>query len=521
MNEWDILDLYFKNHKYPFTGHHQDSFRDFIKNNIPNTIKSFNPITMIKYNDLGETIFTVDVYVGGINGDDIYIDRPITYEDRSPKIITPNEARLKNLTYETHLYGTVLVKIKDENENIYENIFKNVALGSIPIMLHSDVCILNSQGSEVLKNLGECIYDTGGYFIIDGKEKVIVAQERITTNRLFVSKIEDDNLSYKGLIKCTADKGETVLAPKSVEFYLVKKDAQSENFLTKRGSILCTFKGINNNKIPLFVLFRALGIESDKDIYNLIFGNDLNEVEKSFFNNFIRPTIECGSEIYKQEDAFNYLKPLSTYKTVDHIKSILLTEIFPNIPIFENKTKYLGYLTKQFINTCLNISPESDRDSYIYKRVDISGYLLSQLFYESYVKLRKFIRDSLDRTYNYGSWKTTNNYRAFINDNNIYKIVQSLIITKSFLRSLKGMWGLDDEDDPELGMVQDLSRISYIGFLTHLRAVNMPLDRSLKLTSPHRLHSQQYGIMCPFATPDGGSVGYLKNMALLTKIKSS
>ena len=83
------------------------------------------------------------------------------------------------------------------------------------------------------------------------------------------------------------------------------------------------------------------------------------------------------------------------------------------------------------------------------------------------------------------------------------------------------MWGLEDDDDPELGMVQDLSRISYIGFLSHLRNINLPLDRSIKLTSPHRLHSQQYGIICPFATPDGGSVGYLKNMALLAKITAS
>lgn len=215
------------------------------------------------------------------------------------------------------------------------------------------------------------------------------------------------------------------------------------------------------------------------------------------------------------------MKPLSTYKTTDHVKSFLVTDIFPNIPIFKNKSKYLGYLVKQFINICLNIQQESDRDSYIYKRVDISGYLLSQLFSESYTKLSKFIRDSLDKTYNYGSWKSTNNYDLFINENNIYKIIPSLIITKSFTRSLKGMWGLEDDDNPELGIVQDLSRISYIGFLSHLRNVNMPLDRSIKLTSPHRLHSQQYGIICPFATPDGASVGYLKNLALLAKITST
>ena len=91
MNEWNILDLYFKNHKYPFTSHHLDSYRDFIKNNIPNIIKSYNPITMIKYNDSGEIIIKIEIYVGNKNSDEIFIDRPITFDGPSPKIITPNE----------------------------------------------------------------------------------------------------------------------------------------------------------------------------------------------------------------------------------------------------------------------------------------------------------------------------------------------------------------------------------------------------------------------------------------------
>ena len=525
MNEWNILDLYFKNHKYPFTSHHLDSYRDFIKNNIPNIIKSYNPITMIKYNDSGEIIIKIEIYVGNKNSDEIFIDRPITFDGPSPKIITPNDARLRNLTYETHIYANVLVKITDNDNYNYENVFKNIAIGSIPIMLHSDACILNGQGPEILKTLDECVYDTGGYFIIDGKEKVIIAQERITNNKLFTSKFnDDDNFSYKASIKCTSDVGESALAPKTVEFYLVKNTINieekevNENYIPKKGSILCTFKAINGNKIPVFILFRALGVESDKDICDLIFGDDLNEQEKLYFFNFIRPSITIASNVYTLEDAFEYMKPITMYKTIDHIKTALITDLFPNIPLFENKSKYLGYLLKQFINSCLNISNVSDRDSYTYKRVDISGYLLSELFYESYTKLSKFIRDNLDKTYNYGAWKSYNNYDYFINDNNIYKIIPSLIITKSFSRSLKGMWGLEDNDDPELGMVQDLSRISYIGFLSHLRNINLPLDRSIKLTSPHRLHSQQYGIMCPFATPDGGSVGYLKNMALLAKV---
>jgi len=538
-SEWDILDLYFKDHKYPFTGHHLDSYRYFVKTQIPYIIKSYNPITMIKYDDNENIIMKVDVYIGGENGDEIFVDRPITYENGTPKLITPNDARMRNLTYETHLFAKVFIKITtNENGKIYNKTFNNVAIGSIPIMLHSDICVLKNQGSNVLRQLGECPYDTGGYFIIDGKEKVIIAQEKIVTNKLFVSKItdDDDGFSYKGVIRCVADKG--ALAPRSVEFYYVDRpiidafgnDDIDIKYLTAKkyiyGSIYVTLPSFNG-KIPLFILFRAFGIESDKDIFNIIFGNKLDENDLHFFEDFIRPSILSNSyvdndnveyNIYSQEDALKYLKNKVRYGTFEHVKSTLTMDVFPNINDFYSKGKYLGYLVLQFIKTVINVNPISDRDSYIYKRVDISGFMLSELFQEAYEKLRDSIRNTMDSMYYYGSWKQQDNYDNFINDNNIYKLVSPMIVTDTFGKSLKGRWGLASSEDPELGKVQDLSRISYIGYLSHLRRVNIPIDRSIKITGPHRLHSQQWGMMCPFESPDGGSIGYLKNLSLLAKI---
>jgi len=533
MNDWKIIDLYFKNHKYPFTNHHLDSFRELIKNYIPKTIKSYNPITMIKYDDTDKTkkIMQADVFVGGERTDEIFIDHPIitdyTNEGKINKILTPNDARLKNLTYETHIYANVLIKVTNSDNEVFKTTLKNVAIGSIPIMLHSDICVLNGNGNKVLQVLGECIYDCGGYFIIDGKEKVIVAQESLTTNCLFTNRLkDDDNFSYKGFIRCSADDGESLLKPKSVEFYLVKNnDDVTEKHSHQKGCILVSLPSVEG-KIPLFIVFRALGLESDKDIYEAIFGINNSKTEETYFNNFILPSI-CDNYymydnekkyIYTQEDALNYIKFRVKYKTIDHVKYILSADVLPNIKLFENKSKYLGYLTKEFINVCLKIKLESDRDNYFYKRINISGFLLAELFQEAYGKLRKDIRDTMDQFYYYGAWKNTNNYNNFINKDNIYRLIRNVLIAETFAKSLKGRWGLASDEDPELGRVQDLSRISYIGYLSHLRRVNMPIDRSLKITSPHKLHSQQWGIMCPFETPDGASVGYLKNLAFLSKV---
>ena len=169
------------------------------------------------------------------------------------------------------------------------------------------------------------------------------------------------------------------------------------------------------------------------------------------------------------------------------------------------------------MKTALGIIPESDRDSYAFKRVDISGILLAQLYQKTYGQFRKHVRDVLDQEYNYGPWKNTGQVEDLIRKDNLHRIFPSNIVTEIFIRSLKGMWG-PAQQDPEQGKVQDLSRITYIGALSHLRRVNLPLDRSIKVTSPHRLHSQQWGIMCPFESPDGASIGYLKNFALMTQI---
>ena len=535
MYTWDLLDLYFKNHKYPFTSHHLDSFREFVKTYIPDIIKSYNPITMIKYDDYGETTMKVDVYIGGKNGTEIFVDRPITFEGGSAKLITPNDARLKNLTYESHIYTTVLIEITDINNNIIQKEFKRVAIGSIPIMLHSDICILNNQGSEVLRKLGECVYDSGGYFIIDGKEKVIIAQERITTNRLFISELKNDNnYSHKAVIRCTGESGENMLQAKTLQFFVVKQhiekntndessdedenEQQIDSVDTRIPSTILVSIPSIQGKIPLSILFRALGIESDKDIFESIFGTQFTDVERLYFENFIRPILANTYDIYTQEKAIMYIRSLVKYKTIEQVKYILTTDVMPNVPIFKNKSKFLGYLVKQIFDCVKEIAPPTDRDSYVYKRVDISGYLLAELFHESYSKLTKFIRDKMDSMYHYGAWNQKRDYENFINSNNIYKLISNLLIAQTFAKSLKGTWGIVNDEDPELGKVQDLSRISYIGFLSHLRRVNMPLDRSIKITSPHKLHCNQYGIMCPFETPDGASVGYLKNLAFLTKI---
>ena len=148
----NILDVYFADHKYPLTSHQLDSYKEFIRTNIPNIIKTGNPITMIKNND--ETNIKVDINIGGHNGKNIYIDRPIINVNDTNILLTPNEARLRNLTYQTNLYADVEISIYEGNnvKPVFNKIFTDTPIGTIPIMVHSDLCLLHGQNKEVLKN---------------------------------------------------------------------------------------------------------------------------------------------------------------------------------------------------------------------------------------------------------------------------------------------------------------------------------------------------------------------------------
>ena len=544
---FSILGTYFRDHSYPFTKHHIDSFRELIRRHIPETIASFNPITMVKFDeeDTTKLKLKVEVFIGGTDPDalGIYVDRP-TYvnENNETVLLTPNEARLKNYSYMAHLFADVAVRYTEEGkpEPVVKE-FKKTWLGEIPIMLHSDLCVLHDQNPDVLRKLGECIYDQGGYFIIDGKEKVVVSQERITTNRLFIEATpKDANFSHRGHIHCTGERGETTLSPRTITFYLIRRelpktdadDDIKEEYRPYRGAIFVSLPSIPG-LYPLFTLFRLLGAESDRQILESIFG-DLSEIPKAFLD-FIYPTIRHGaeSEVFYQSDAIQHVAPSTYFKSAEQVHAILVNDIMPNMNpsvtrvsspelheanvfLYENKVKFLGHLVKDFIQTVMGIRPLSDRDGYVFKRVDISGFLLAQLFQSAYIQLKNTCRDMLDAHYHY-IIKNKGQLAKLITPENIRKFIQPNIMTEIMNRSLKGRWGPKPED-PDQEIIQDLGRISYIQFLSHLRRVNLPLDRTIKITSPHRLHSQQWGIMCPFESPDGASIGYLKNFALLSHV---
>ena len=217
---WTIIESYFNNTDNYLAKDQLDSYNTFLKDNIPKTIRQFNPIVLPyspKSDDSDEYLFELKITVGGsideegniINdGSGIYIGKPIIQEmnykkdfiEVNQKTLYPNEARLKNLTYKSEIRVDVFVEINvnDDNNQAPEiKVFEKIPLGNIPIMLQSKICSLYGLKDNALRIAGECEYDQGGYFIIDGKEKVIVSQERQIENKIYINDVQKKDDKFK------------------------------------------------------------------------------------------------------------------------------------------------------------------------------------------------------------------------------------------------------------------------------------------------------------------------------------
>jgi DNA-directed RNA polymerase II subunit RPB2 len=538
---WHVLDSYFKQHPYFLTKHHLDSYNNFVSHRLKSTIKALNPIYVKKKQDNGKLTHEIEVFVGGETSDEIYINKPTIVENDVQRLMFPNEARLKDFTYQSEIFANIVVKYtttEGSSQSQKYTTFSNVKIGALPIMLHSRLCMLHDMSPEMRREMGECKWDHGGYFIVDGKEKVIVAQERIATNRIFINKSKDPKYSYEGLIRCTSE--ENPLFPKVVMFYVNKtkvedpfeqsvKDDKNESEDSKETEEKKN-KRIHNSivvkipycsqAIPLFTLFRALGVESDEEIIKHIL-YDLEGNEK--YLDFLMPSIIDGSKYPSQEDCLSYMANFVEYKSEDTVKKILTNDLFANIGSeYRNKSIFLGHIVLKLINNCLGVAKETDRDSYVHKRVDISGFLIGNIFRDYYNQFRNVMRSNIDNQYLYGPWRNSKNVESLINPANMAYIFKWDVIENGMKKSLKGMWGKSmvtgSTEHMKQGLVQDLSRISYLGFLSHLRRVSTPIDPTSKVVAPHHLHCTQWGIMCPCESPDGGSIGLLKNFAIMCHV---
>jgi DNA-directed RNA polymerase II subunit RPB2 len=518
---WNIIERYFKDNPYNLVAHHLDSYNDFFNKGIFQIFLENNPIRFIERDDDidNEKRNQCLLYLGGKKADKIYFGKPIIYDDSTvnglsepyPHYMYPNDARLRNMTYGITIHYDVEVEFiyyKDGEKVEATKILEKVYLGRFPIMLHSNLCILKGLAIESRFNLGECRNDYGGYFIIDGKEKCILSQEKFADNMLFVKKNKADNMySLSCEVRSVSEDSSKPIRYSSVK--MVAPDA----FFTNNQIVV----DIPNIKkpVPLFILMRALGVVSDKKIieYCLL---DL-DANSNMIDLFI-PSVHDASKIFTQQTAFEYLRHLTKRTTVTAVIDILMNYFLPHIgeDNFLNKAYYVGFMVNKLLRVHMGREKPTDRDNFKFKRVEISGTLIYDLFREYFLLQNRAIFLKVDKTFYYHPEKYRANFTSLIEDN--YKeFFKERTIEEGFKRGFKGNWG-SDANTKKIGLVQDVNRLSWFTFISILRKIILPLDSSSKAVAPHMLHSSQWGIIDPVDTPDGGNIGLHKHMAISTSI---
>jgi DNA-directed RNA polymerase II subunit RPB2 len=470
----------------------------------------------------------------------VQIRKPTIFENNGAVTpMYPNDARLRNMTYAAPVYtdiiATYTMRVPRPSSAVgapieYDTIVKrrtlpHVHVGRIPVMIGSNYCLLYDTPEKTPRELGECEADVGGYFIVQGGERVVISQERMSENIPFVFRNNKARGKEVEVIDIKSIGPDNEGAPKSLSVKVVQ---QAKGSIAPE-HIIVTCPRIKA-EIPLFVMLRALGLGSDRDIIELICGSMDNPYMMIF-----KECIEAAAGITTQAAAHEWLatnigsgggsresymantlqsaKPPRTATVCD----ILAEECLPHIggsDMLYEKACYIAFITKKVLDVFTGVIPHDDRDAYPNKKVELPGNLLGNLFrYLFGTKVVKDMKTSITKEIHNGFWKSSGKIEDIINPSNIYKILKSTIVTIGMKSSLAtgnfngGKMGIKQ------GISQVMNRLTYLSGLSHLRRVSTPIEKTGKLLAPRKLHNTQWGFICPAETPEGHAVGVVKNLS--------
>jgi DNA-directed RNA polymerase II subunit RPB2 len=520
MNELEkkaIIHSYFQQ-KDILIRHQIDSYNDYIDNIIPNIIEQFFPNEglNIECEDPNNKIKNIKLKVNLPDGN-ILKEAYCIENNGVQNILTPELARLRNYTYSAPLYINMTISVTvNENGNsviLPDNEIKNILLGKIPIMVNSKYCM----GKKV--NTNNCKYDLGGYMIINGNEKVIISQERIANNIIQVFKNNKNNTKFSYLSECRSCNEDVFNIPKLTSIKITNKPDKFNN------NIYVNIPNIKQ-EIPLIILFRLLGCLSDKEIIYNIIDNSNEDIDDSIVK-VLLPSFENTQDIRTQNEAyrflFNYLNKnynnISCEKKMLFIKNNIIKNILPHIANPKKKLLFLGLMVNKLIKCYLGILETDDRDSYYHKRIDTPGILMGSLTYLCINKIVKDIKLYINKEISSGICLINKDLSKIINETNISKIIKSSYIETTLKSSLAtGSWGIKTGSSDRAGVSQVLNRLTYSSCISHLRRVATTADVTGKLIPPRKLHATSWGMICPTETPEGQSVGLVKNLAICCNI---
>ncbi|XP_077264151.1 RNA polymerase III subunit RpIII128 [Temnothorax americanus] len=460
---------------------HIDSFNYFINEEIKNIVKA---------NEKIQSDEDPHFYLKYLN---IEVGLPEVPE--TPTIMrptTPHECRLRDLNYSAPI--SVDIEYVRNNERVIRN---KVVIGKMPIMLRSSNCVLTNKSEAELAKMNECPLDPGGYFIINGQEKVILIQEQMIRNRIILEEDSKDCVVASCNSFTHDKKTKTNVVGKAGRYYLRHNMFQDDLLIT--------------------VIFKAMGIISDLEIMQMV------GTQEIYLNKFAASLEDCQElGIFSQNQALKYLNSkrrqtrfhsITKVRVTDEVKDLLATNILSHVPVvdfsFRPKALYLALMIRRVINAQSDRSLIDDKDYYGNKRLELAGSLLALMFEDLFKRFNWELRQIAN--------KNIPKIKAAPFD--IAKHMRQDLITNGLAFAISsGNWTIKRFRMERHGVTQVLSRLSYISALGMMTRVHSQFEKTRKVSGPRSLQGSQWGMLCPNDTPEGESCGLVKNLALMAHI---
>lgn len=487
-DKWNLLPAFLK--VKGLIKQHIDSFNYFIELDLKNIVRANHKVL----SDVDQQFW--------LEYTDIRVLAPSRTDEesrpgQSASTVTPHECRLRDMTYAAPI--VVDVKYRRGNKLIRR---KDIQIGRMPIMLRSANCVLRGKSEQELACMNECSVDPGGYFVVRGQEKVILVQEQLSKNRVIVE-------SLKGITQASVTS--STHERKSKTYVLLKKDR-----IYIRHNILV-------EDVPIVIVLKAMGIQSDQEILQLVAGSD-KVYQDEFLINF---EDAMRDDIQTQQQALEYIgsrvkimrRPIGTnqrrnyqQEAIEALSSIIITHVPVLGMNFRPKAIYIAYMVKRVLMAKHDPELVDDRDYVGNKRLELAGQMLSLLFEDLFKKFNNDFKIRVDKVLK------KQNRTAEVDAYEHLKL-HSNHITSGMDRAIAtGAWSVKRFKMERAGISHVLSRLSYVSALGMLTRISSQFEKTRKVSGPRALQPSQFGMLCPSDTPEGEQCGLVKNLALMTHI---
>jgi DNA-directed RNA polymerase beta subunit len=456
----------------------------FVKSNI----ESFNHFVDKELNNVLEenkeiepTIIPPNVESFKIRLDKIWVTKPEIIEaDGSKRNIYPAEARLRKLSYAAPIYIEVSAHVNEVQRESF-----TTQIGSLPIMLHSNYCHLNKLSRQELIEKGEDPNEPGGYFVINGTERVLVNIEDLGANRFLVNEESGGVTDFIG--KLFSEQGSYKI-PHTVE-------------KMKDGIYYLSFTRVK--RVPITLVIKALGLVKDEEIMQSISKDrQFDEVLINLFEFVDVKNPDDAMDRIAKLIGITQTREIRLERMIELIDKYLLPHIGAQKEDRMAKAQNLCKMLKKYIVVARGEAPLSDKDHYMNKRIKMSGDLLADLFR---MNLKVLIGDLLynfQRIVKRGKFPSI---KVIIRDKLLTSRIYSAMATGNWVGGRKGV-------------SQRIQRLNFLNTLSHLQRVVSPLSASQENFEARELHATHLGRLCPSETPEGTNIGLRKNFSMLATV---